>query len=218
MGGGMLGGITLIVRSRYLLGLVLFMLLHTSAATLLYFEQGRLVADSYSDVASRTQFFALVDLTVSALTLLLQLLLTAPLIRLIGIGGALAMLPLATIVAFTAMAMAPVPATVALAQGLRRAVEFAIVRPAREVLWTVVTREEKYKAKNVIETLVYRGGDAASGWLSVGLTTVGAGFGLVALVIVPIAGLWGVLCAWLARQQAHKAQRNEVEEHGHEPP
>ncbi|MHC8305598.1 NTP/NDP exchange transporter [Pseudomonas sp. PB3P13] len=217
MGGGMLAGITLILHSRYLLGLVLFMLLHTSAATLLYFEQGRIVADSYSDVASRTQFFALVDLTVSALTLIFQLLLTAPLIRLIGVGGALVMLPLATIVAFSAMAMAPVPATVALAQGLRRAVEFAIVRPAREVLWTVVSREEKYKAKNVIETLVYRGGDAASGWLSVGLTTLGAGFGLVALVIVPIAGLWGVLCAWLARQQAHKAQRNEAEEHGHEP-
>ena len=217
MGGGIWAGITLILHSRYLLGLVLFMLMHTSAATLLYFEQGRIVADSYSDVASRTQFFALVDLTVSALTLIFQLLLTAPLIRLTGIGGALAMLPLATIVAFTAMAMAPVPATVALAQGLRRAVEFAIVRPAREVLWTVVSREEKYKAKNVIETLVYRGGDAASGWLSVGLTTLGAGFALVALVIVPIAGLWGVLCAWLARQQAHKAQRNEAEEHGHEP-
>ncbi|HWT69667.1 MAG TPA: MFS transporter, partial [Pseudomonas sp.] len=93
----------------------------------------------------------------------------------------------------------------ALAQGLRRAVEFAIVRPAREVLWTVVSREEKYKAKNVIETLVYRGGDAASGWLSAGLTALGAGFGLVALVIVPFAGVWGWTCLWLARQQAQRA-------------
>lgn len=218
LGGGILAGITLIARSRYLLGLVLFMLLHTSAATLLYFEQGRIVADSYSDVASRTQFFAMVDLTVSVLTLTFQLLLTAPLIRMIGIGGALAALPLATIVAFAAMAVAPVPTTVALAQGLRRAVEFAIVRPAREVLWTVVSREEKYKAKNVIETLVYRGGDAASGWLSAGLTAVGAGFGLVALLIVPFAGLWAGLSAWLARQQAIKAQSNEVEEPGHARP
>jgi AAA family ATP:ADP antiporter len=217
MGGGMLAGITLILRSPYLLGLVLFMLLHTSAATLLYFEQGRIVAGSYADVASRTQFFAVVDLIVSALTLVLQLLLTAPLIRLIGIGGALAALPLATIVAFAAMALAPVPATVALAQGLRRAVEFAIVRPAREVLWTVVSREEKYKAKNVIETLVYRGGDAASGWLSAGLTALGAGFGLVALVIVPFAGLWGGLCVWLARQQAQRADSKNVEGQFHEP-
>ncbi|MGF6401315.1 AAA family ATP:ADP antiporter [Pseudomonas frederiksbergensis] len=209
MGGSMLAGITLILRSPYLMGLVLFMLLHTSAATLLYFEQGRIVAGSYADVASRTQFFAVVDLIVSALTLLFQLLLTAPLIRLIGIGGALVALPLATIVAFSAMALAPVPASVALAQGLRRAVEFAIVRPAREVLWTVVSREEKYKAKNVIETLVYRGGDAASGWLSAGLTALGAGFGLVAVVIVPFAGLWGWLCLWLARRQEQRATMNE---------
>jgi AAA family ATP:ADP antiporter len=215
MGGSILGGITLILHSPYLLGLVLFMLLHTSAATLLYFEQGRIVAGSYADVGSRTQFFAIVDLIVSALTLTFQLLLTAPLIRLVGIGGALAALPLATIAAFVAMALAPVPTTVALAQGLRRAVEFAIVRPAREVLWTVVSREEKYKAKNVIETLVYRGGDAASGWLSAGLTALGAGFGLVAVVIVPFAGLWGGLCLWLARQQA---QRAEADRRGREIP
>ncbi|WP_131107545.1 MFS transporter [Pseudomonas sp. Sample_10] len=206
LGGSMLAGITLILRSPYLLGLVLFMLLHTSAATLLYFEQGRIVAGSYADTGSRTQFFAIVDLIVSALTLTLQLLLTAPLIRLVGIGGALLAMPLATIVAFAAMAMAPVPATVGLAQGLRRAVEFALVRPAREVLWTVVSREEKYKAKNVIETLVYRGGDAASGWLSAGLTALGAGFGLVALVIVPFAGMWGGLCLWLARRQAQQVE------------
>jgi AAA family ATP:ADP antiporter len=205
LGGSMLAGITLILRSPYLLGLVAFMLLHTSAATLLYFEQGRIVAGSYADVGSRTQFFAMVDLLVSALTLICQLLLTAPLIRLLGIGGALLVMPLATVLAFGVMALAPAPASVALAQGLRRAVEFGIVRPAREVLWTVVSREEKYKAKNVIETLVYRGGDAASGWLSTGLTAVGAGFGLVAVVVVPFAGLWGGLCLWLARRQARMA-------------
>jgi AAA family ATP:ADP antiporter len=205
LGGSMLAGITLILRSPYLLGLVAFMLLHTSAATLLYFEQGRIVAGSYADVGSRTQFFAMVDLLVSALTLICQLLLTAPLIRLLGIGGALLVMPLATVLAFGVMALAPVPASVALAQGLRRAVEFGIVRPAREVLWTVVSREEKYKAKNVIETLVYRGGDAASGWLSTGLTAVGAGFGLGAVVVVPFAGLWGGLCLWLARRQARMA-------------
>ncbi|MHC8351481.1 NTP/NDP exchange transporter [Pseudomonas sp. RT4P38] len=217
MGGSVIAGVTLILRSPYLLGLVLFMLLHTSAATLLYFEQGRIVAGSYADVASRTQFFAVVDLIVSALTLIFQLVLTAPLIRLMGIGGALAALPLVTIVAFAAMALAPVPATVALVQGLRRAVEFAIVRPAREVLWTVVSREEKYKAKNVIETLVYRGGDAASGWLSAGLTALGAGFALVALVIVPFAGLWAGLCLWLARQQEQRADSKNVEGQFHEP-
>ena len=205
LGGSMLAGISLILRSRYLLGMVLFMLLHTGAATLLYFEQGRIVEASYGDVAARTRFFAWVDLTVSSLTLVFQLLLTAPLIRLIGIGGALVALPAATLVAFAAMAASPAPATVALAQGLRRAIEFAVVRPAREVLWTVVSREEKYKAKNVIETLVYRGGDAVSGWLSFGLTALGAGFGLLALLMVPFAGLWAWLSFWLAGRQKRMA-------------
>ncbi|WP_434677280.1 MFS transporter [Pseudomonas sp. R1-18] len=206
LGGSMLAGVTLILRSRYLMAMVAFMLLHTSAATLLYFEQGRIVETSYDDVASRTRFFALVDLTVSSLTLVFQLLLTAPLIRLVGIGGALAALPLATLLAFAAMAAAPLPATVALAQGLRRAVEFAVVRPAREVIWTVVSREEKYKAKNVIETLVYRGGDAASGWLSVALTAMGAGFGLLAFIVVPFAGAWTWLSLWLGRSQKRMAR------------
>jgi AAA family ATP:ADP antiporter len=210
LGGSLFAGITLILRSPYLLGLVAFMLLHTSAATLLYFEQGRIVAGSYADVGSRTQFFAVVDLLVSTLTLICQLLLTAPLIRLIGVSGALVALPLATVAAFAAMALAPVPATVALAQGLRRAVEFALVRPAREVLWTVVSREEKYKAKNVIETLVYRGGDAASGWLSTGLTAMGAGFALVSLFILPFAGVWAWLCFWLARRQAQQAEPDRL--------
>jgi ATP:ADP antiporter, AAA family len=209
MGGGVLAGVTLILKSRYLQGMVLFMLLHTSAATLLYFEQGRIIADSYSSVATRTQFFAYVDLTVSALTLIFQLLLTAPLIRLIGISGALAAMPMATLVAFAAMALAPVPASVALAQGLRRAVEFAIVRPGREVLWTVVSREEKYKSKNVIETLVYRGGDAASGWLSVALTSMGAGFGVLTLLIVPFVGLWSWLAAWMAERQEDRKRDAE---------
>ncbi|OAJ50557.1 NTP/NDP exchange transporter [Pseudomonas marginalis] len=210
MGGSMLAGLTLIARSPYLLGLVLFMLLHTTAATFLYFEQGRIVAGRYADVASRTQFFAVIDLIVSALTLTFQLLLTGPLIRRVGVGGALVALPVVTLVAFTAMALSPVPATVALAQGLRRAIEFSVVRPAREVLWTVVSREEKYKAKNVIETLVYRGGDALSGWLSVGLAAAGAGFGVVAVLIVPVAGVWGGVCYGLARRQRQMTAKASV--------
>jgi AAA family ATP:ADP antiporter len=109
------------------------------------------------------------------------------------------------------MALSPVPATVALAQGLRRAIEFSVVRPAREVLWTVVSREEKYKAKNVIETLVYRGGDALSGWLSVGLTAAGAGFGVIAVLIVPVAGVWGGVCYWLASRQRRMAAKASVQ-------
>ncbi|KAB5625417.1 MFS transporter [Pseudomonas putida] len=189
IGGGVLGGAMTVIRSPYLMALVLFMLLHTSAATFLYFEQGRIVASSFTDVASRTSFFATVDLIVSALTLLIQLTLSGPFIRTFGIGVSLAALPLATLAAFTLMALNPIPLSVAFAQVLRRAVEFSIVRPAREVLWTVVSREQKYKAKNFVDTVVYRGGDAASGWVSAGVTALGASFGTLTLTLLPFLGI-----------------------------
>src|SRR5690606_6840747 len=100
---------------------------------------------------------------------------------------------------------APTMAVLAGAQLLRRALDYAIARPAREVLFTVVRREEKYKAKNAIETLVYRGGDAVSGWLSSMLAALGVGVGGVALLAVPVAAGWGVLCVWLGRRQEQLA-------------
>jgi len=211
-GGSMIAGISLIAKSPYLTGVVFFMLLHTSAATFLYVEQGHIVQARFTDVADRTRFFALVDLTVSVLTLIFQCLLTGPALRLLGIGGALSMLPLATLVAFAGMSVAPGPWMIALVQGLRRAVEFSVVRPAREVLWTGVSREEKFKAKNVVETVVYRGGDAASGWLLSFLNTAGSSFGIVTAFMIPLTACWSALCYQLARTQRKKSMLSEQRE------
>lgn len=203
VGGGVWGGLRAIARSPYLAAIVLYMLLHTTAATLIYFEQARIVAAHWSDTGERTRFFAVVDLAVSVLTLALQLGVTARLIRRIGVGGALALLPLAALGAFAALALDPRPLVLGIAQGLRRSVDYALSRPAREVLYTVVDREAKYKAKSAIETVVYRGGDAASGWLAALLA--GAGGGAVALgAALPALG-WALLSLWLGRRQAARA-------------
>lgn len=216
IGGSVLAGLALIARSPYLLGLCGYLLLHTAASTFLYFEQGRIVVGAFADTVSRTRFFALVDLGVSTLTLLLQLFITGRVMRRFGVGTALVVLPLASAIAFAAVALSPTVMVLALAQAVRRAFDYAIARPAREVLFTVVDREAKYKAKNAIDTVVYRGGDAVSGWISAGLTAIGIGFAGLAALAIPLAGLWAVLSLWLARQQERRLEgdRNAVRNSG----
>ena len=209
IGGGVLAGLALIARSPYLLGLCAYLLLHTAASTFLYFEQGRIVAGAFADTASRTRFFTLVDLGVSTFTLLLQVFVTGRLLKRWGIGTALVLLPVASGLAFAAVALSPTVAVLAGAQALRRAFDYAIARPAREVLFTVVTREAKYKAKNVIETVVYRGGDAVSGWISTGLGALGIGFAGLAALAIPLAALWAALSLKLARQQERRLREQQ---------
>jgi len=211
LGGGVLAGLGLIVRSPYLLGLCGYLLLHTAASTFLYFEQGRLVAGAFADTASRTRFFALVDLGVSALTLLLQVAVTGRAMRRFGVGAALAALPVASALAFAAVALSPTVPVLGAAQVLRRALDYAVARPTREVLFTVVSREAKYKAKNAIETVVYRGGDAVSGWITAGLGALGIGFAGLAALAIPLAALWALLAHRLAREQERRLRTRSAD-------
>lgn len=205
VGGGIFSGMTLILKDRYLLGVVLYLLLHTFASTLLYLEQGRIVAASFSDTASRTRFFAVVDLFVSALTLGLQVFVTGQLIRRAGVAVALVLLPLVGLAAFSAIAVWPTVIVLGAAQAVRRAIDYAVVRPARETLFTVVSRAAKYKAKSVIETVVYRGGDAFSGWVFAALATAGLGFAGIMAAFLPFTALWMWLSVRLARRQEELA-------------
>lgn len=210
LGGQVWAGLSLIAKSPYLLGICAYLLLHTAASTFLYFEQGRIVAGSLTDTVSRTRYFAAVDFSVSSLTLALQVFLTGRLMKRFGLVLCLAILPVVTVAAFGALALAPTLLVLAVVQVARRALDYAIARPAREVLFTVVSREEKYKAKNAIETLVYRGGDAVSGWLSSALSAVGAGLGGIAVVAMPVAATWCALCVWLAKRQDTMRQRADA--------
>lgn len=200
LGGAVLDGLRLLLQDRYLRAIALWFLLHSVASTFLYLEQARLVEQQTVDTGSRIRLFALVDLAVSCSTILVQIFLTARLLRRFGVAAALAALPLVGALVFLAVAAAPALATVALAQAVRRATDYAIARPARELLFTVVSREAKYKAKSAIETVVYRGGDASSGWLFAAASAAGAGFATLAGVMLPVSLGWAALSVWLARR------------------
>jgi AAA family ATP:ADP antiporter len=201
LGGGALGGVTLVLRSRYLLGICLFVVLSTVLATFVYFGQAHIVRASFPDPARRTAVFALIDLAVNALTIGAQLFLTGRLVARLGLPRTLALLPALTFLGFAALGATPIVAVLAMFQVLRRAAQYAVAAPAREMLFTVVRREEKYKAKTFIDTVVYRGGDAVSGWAFAGLTALGLGLAGIAVVALPLAATWIATAVYLGRRQ-----------------
>jgi len=200
IGGGVLDGMLHTLRSPYLLNVCLFMLLFTVTSTFLYFQQASIARDYFPDRAARTAFFAQVDLIVNLLTLAMQILLTARLLKGVGVALTLAALPALSAIGFAALAAAPVIAVLVSFQVLRRAANFALARPTRELLFTVVSREDKYKSKTFIDTVVYRTGDQVGSWSYLGLTALGLGVAGVAAVAVPLGLLWVASSLWLGRR------------------
>jgi AAA family ATP:ADP antiporter len=204
LGGSAWSGVAMVFRDRYLLGIAGQMLLFTLGSTLLYFQVAHLVAASGLDSASRTRLFARVDLMVNVAALLTGSLATGRIVSRLGLGAALALVPAVTAGGFALAAGWPTFWVLATFQALRRAASYAVERPAREVLYTVVTREERYKSKSFVDTVVYRAGDAGSAWLARGLSAVGAGIAGSLLLAVPV-GLLGVgLALWLAREERRR--------------
>jgi AAA family ATP:ADP antiporter len=148
LGGGWLAGLAMVLRSPYLAGIALWVLLLSIAGTFLYFQQANIVAAASDDPAVRTRIFATIDLVVGILTIIVQCLATGPLIARFGVGRAAAFLPLVFGVGFLVLAWTPALFVVIAFQALQRTANFAVSNPAREVLFTVLDREEKYKAKN----------------------------------------------------------------------
>lgn len=171
----------------------------------LYFLQAEIVAREIADRAARTVYFAQVDLWVNGLTLLVQLGLTGGLIQRAGVGAVLALLPLLSIAGFLALAAAPLLSLVVLMQVLRRTGDFALSRPAREVLYVALSREEKYKAKNFIDTFAFRLGDQLGAWSYTGLAALGLGLGGIAFAAVPLSAAWLAVALWLGRRHARMA-------------
>jgi AAA family ATP:ADP antiporter len=206
-GTGALSGLTLFLKSRYLLGIAAFLLLFTIGSTFLYLAQARIVRSAFHDPGSRTAFFAKADLVVNVLTALTQLFLTGRILPAVGLGPALALLPAVTAAGFFALGASSTANTLFAVQVLRRAAEFALVKPAREALFTVVPREEKYTAKSFIDTFVYRSGDALGALADrlvafLGLSPLG-----FAWLFLPVAGVWVLNALALGRKQ--KALAND---------
>jgi AAA family ATP:ADP antiporter len=206
IGGSVFAGITRAFGTPYLLNLSVFLLLFAITSTFLYFQQAAIVG-RVGDRGAQTAFFATVDLLVNVLTLVVQLFLSGRIVVVLGVALALSLLPALTIVGFGAIALLPTTMAVATFQVLRRAADYAIARPAREVLYTVVPREDRYKAKSVIDTVVYRTGDQIGAWSVALLRAVGLGPAQVSLVVIPVAAGWLINALWLGRRQERLAER-----------
>jgi ATP:ADP antiporter, AAA family len=211
IGGTVFSGVTHALKSPYLINVSVYVLLFTITSTFLYFQQAEIARQSFADRGARTAFFAGVDFWVNVLTLGGQLFLTHRVLRTVGVGLTLAMLPALSILGFGTLASMPTIGVLVGYQVLRRAGNFAFARPTREVLFTVVSREDKYKAKSFIDTVVYRLGDQVGAWSYAGLGVLGFGITGVALVAVPISCIWLVNGWWLGMKQEILAAKNQDE-------
>jgi ATP:ADP antiporter, AAA family len=200
LGGSSLAGITRVLASPYLLGICAYMLLFTIGSTILYFQQAEIVGARYADREARTAFLASIDTVVQSLTILAQLFVTGRVIKWVGVGATLAVMPVLSLVGFTALGTWGTLGIFVVFQVMRRAGEYAFGRPAREVLFTVVSPEDKYKAKNLIDTFVYRGGDQIGAWSYAGLSAIGFAVSSISLLAAPMSLVWLGVAVWLGKR------------------
>jgi len=207
IGGGAFAALVEMFQSPYLLGIGAWVSLLSFGATIVYFEQVHIISTAVHGAGAQTRIFASIDLAVSLLTLATQVFATGWLLKRFGTGIAAGALPLVYVVGFAALAVSPSLAVVLTLQVVQRWMNFAIANPARQVFFTVVTREEKYKAKNLIDVVIYRGSDALYGWVFDSLQFLGLKLGAIALCALPVTVGWLVLSAALGRTQERRAER-----------
>lgn len=201
IGGGVLDGVKHVLKSPYLIGIAVLMLCFTIASTFLYFQQVDIVAQAFADDRdARTSTFGLIDLAVNVLTLVTQLFLTGRVVKWFGVGVTLAFLPVVTLIGFAVLGVSPVLPVLIGFLVIRRAGNFAIQRPAREALYTVLPRGDKYKAKNFNDTFVYRLGDQMGAWSYTWMGVFGLGLSGLAFSMVPLSAAWLALALWLGRR------------------
>jgi ATP:ADP antiporter, AAA family len=209
IGGGAFAALLELFHSPYLLGVGAWVSLLSFGATIVYFEQANIVSAAVQGAGAQTRIFASIDLAVGLLSLATQIFVTGRLLKRFGTGIAAGALPLVYVVGFAALALVPSLAVVVTLQVAQRWMNFAIANPARQVFFTVVTREEKYKAKNLIDVVIYRGSDALYGWVFDSLQALGLKLGAIALCALPVTAAWLVLSAALGRTQERRAIRLE---------
>jgi len=212
IGGSAFAALPELIRSGYLLGVGAWVSLLSFGATILYFMQANIVATSVHGAGAQTRIFATIDLAVGLLTLATQTFATQRLLRRFGVGAAAAALPAVYVVGFAVLALTPSLAVVLVVQVLQRWTNFAVANPARQVLFTVVSRGEKYKAKNLIDVVIYRGSDALYGWVFDSLQALGLKLGAIALCALPVMAGWLLLSMALGRTQALRAERLAIEQ------
>ena len=210
IGGTVWEGMRRAFADPYLLNVTLNMLFFTVLTTFLYFQQAAIVDSTLTDRAARTRFFANIDLAVNVLTLATQTFATGRAVKRWGVAAALAFLPVLSVAGFGVLGLAPTIAVLMTFQVLRRAGNFAVARPAREVLFTVVPRADRYKSKTFIDTVIYRAGDQIGAWAYAPLAALGAGVAGISSVAVALAALSAVNAVWLGRKMQRLAGKSVV--------
>ncbi len=200
MGGSIFAGFTLPFKYGYLAAFCGIMFLGTFSGSLLYFEQAQVVAERFEGTESMTGLFARLDLLANTLTIVIQLLFTAGIVRWLGLGLTLLLLPALALVGFGVIAVTPVLGVIAVIQALRRAVLFAINNPAVGMLFTVVGPQSRYKFKQFANTVVYRAGDSTGAWTFTGMMATGGGLSAISIVGMFAALIWAVLALSLGRR------------------
>jgi AAA family ATP:ADP antiporter len=209
VGGSAFAGLSELISSPYLLGVAGWVSLLSFGATIAYFAQANIVSATFHSAAAQTRLFAGIDLAVGLLSLATQVFATATFLKRFGTGIAAAALPAVYVVGFAALAIAPSLSVVVTLQVAQRWMNFAIANPARQVFFTVVGREEKYKAKNLIDVVIYRGSDALYGWVYDSLQALGLKLGAIALCALPVAAGWLFLSTALGRTQEGLATKRD---------
>src|SRR5881396_1257441 len=211
IGGSIWSGITHIAHSPYLMGLAASILLYTTTSTWAYFQQTDLAREALKSSDERTVFLANLEIWVNSITVIIQIFLTGRLLKWFGVGFTLVSLPFLSMIGFGAMGIAPSLALLAVFQVARRAAAYALMRPSREILFTVLRREDKYKVKSVTDTLIYRIGDQLGAWSYGGLHALGLELQGISFIAVPVTAGWCGLSLWLARKQRALAQAQRAD-------
>ena len=206
IGGSAWAGLRAVFASPYLMGIAGYVLAMTVVATFIYFTRLQMVAAAESDLDARTGLLADIDMWTQVAVLVLQLTLTGHIIRRFGMAFALALLPIANALGFIGLAVFGSFAALVLLEALNRAIQRGLTRPAREALFTVISREEKYKAKAFIDTFVYRSGDVVGAQVEGALGRIGLALGGLVGVVVPLALAWAMLGIWLGRAQHRRSE------------
>jgi AAA family ATP:ADP antiporter len=211
VGGGAFAALPELIRSPYLMGVATWVSLLSFGATIAYFAQANIVSASIHGAAAQTRLFASIDLVVGLLSLATQVFATGKFLKRFGTGIAAAALPAVYVVGFAALAIAPSLSVVVTLQVTQRWMNFAIANPARQVFFTVVGREEKYKAKNLIDVVIYRGSDALYGWVYDSLQALGLKLGAIALCALPVVAGWLILSTALGQTQERLTTKRDDE-------
>lgn len=199
-------GFSLIAKSPYLLALCAFVLLLTAVSTFLYMEQMRIIKETFSSREERVAVFATIDLVVQSLSLFIQIFLTAKIAKFFSLSALLSALGFVVSIGFVVLCFThPAFLPLAVVMSMRRVGEYALVKPGREMLFVPLSSDEKYKVKNFIDTVVYRGGDALSAQVESALFSLG--ISVVLLVGAGISFVWGILGVFLGRKYQQKDEQ-----------